>query len=239
MSATTFTTPSTILVPADVYMPLFGITEPLTDDDYAEDVLLHNINLLAPYVIQQGGKRGDMVHIEGVIGYRNSGVFAFDGTTVIELDSDFNEYGTVPKQFQVITEFPIDYFSNVLGNQVWFDQTPYAEEMINTLVTEDGITHCSFTVNEVEYKLVFDNEDLPEEVIASFPDMLRTKTDLPYKNVCDNIEWEFELPQHIIFLDYENDVAPPDDSNVVNHSADGLYVIKSSIVATKVMPWSS
>lgn len=237
MSTSTFTSPAIILVPATVYMSLFGINKPLTEDDHCEDVLVDNLDLLAPYVTQQGGKRGDLVHIEGVIGYRNSGVFAFDGTTIIDLDSDYNEYGTVPKQFQVITEFPIDYFSNTLGDHVWFDQTPYAEEMINTLTTDDGITHCSFTVNEVEYKLVFDNEDLPEEVVASFPDMLRTKTDLPYKNVCDNIEYEFELPQRVIFLDYENDVAPEDDSNVVGHSADGLYTIKSTSVATKIMPW--
>lgn len=59
-------------------------------------------------------RRGDVVFIEDYLGYRNNGMMIFNGKRVIPLDSEPDDYGTVPKEFQVITEFPIMYWCDTI-----------------------------------------------------------------------------------------------------------------------------
>src|SRR5689334_10126576 len=49
--------------------------------------------------IRESGRkpqRGDIVHLKEQIGYRNDGVYLYDGKRVISLDRDEDDYGALP-----------------------------------------------------------------------------------------------------------------------------------------------
>lgn len=50
-------------------------------------------------------KRGDIIEDISVSGYRSQGVFFFDGKKVIDQDTSWDDYGSVPIDFKLITEF--------------------------------------------------------------------------------------------------------------------------------------
>jgi hypothetical protein len=59
----------------------------------------------------------------------------YDGNKIINLDHDHDEYGSVPNEFKVIDEFPIDYWTKVISHNaiVHFDVDPYIEEILTNL----------------------------------------------------------------------------------------------------------
>jgi hypothetical protein len=99
--------------------------------------LVDNGNLLTPkqlswltqWIRQAHPKpqRGDIVHLKEQIGYRNNGVYLYDGKSVIALDRDVDDYGALPPNFVVLDpkrgNFPIRYWSKTIDHNeyVWFD----------------------------------------------------------------------------------------------------------------------
>lgn len=59
-----------------------------------------------------GVKRGDFVVDvnNSQYGYRSSGVYFFDGRKLVSQDTDYDDYGTVPGEFMLISEFPPGYW---------------------------------------------------------------------------------------------------------------------------------
>jgi hypothetical protein len=55
-------------------------------------------------------RRGDVVEITDVNNYRNDGRVIWNGKKFIALDYDIDEYGAVPKEFLILTEFPPMYW---------------------------------------------------------------------------------------------------------------------------------
>jgi hypothetical protein len=55
-------------------------------------------------------QRGDMVYLEPELGYRNDGIYIYDGRTMVSLTTDIIDYGHIPAEFEVISEFPIHYW---------------------------------------------------------------------------------------------------------------------------------
>ena len=51
-------------------------------------------------------RRGDILFNSIHDRYRNDGKCLFDGNELVGLDSDFNEYGHVSKEFLAFSEFP-------------------------------------------------------------------------------------------------------------------------------------
>jgi hypothetical protein len=56
--------------------------------------------------------RGDVIvsKFEKNHGYRSCGLYFFDGARLISQCTDYDDYGTVPKKFGIITEFPPGYW---------------------------------------------------------------------------------------------------------------------------------
>jgi hypothetical protein len=63
-----------------------------------------------PSKIKKIIKRGDIVENNEESGYRTSGVYIWDGKKSISLSTTPDDYGTIPIEFRVISEFPIDYW---------------------------------------------------------------------------------------------------------------------------------
>lgn len=81
-------------------------------------------------------------------GYRNDGLMIYDGDNIVKLDDVLDEYGSVPSQFKVITEFPILYWSEIIGHNmiVHFDL-----KSVGLVATLDQI-YTIDTTNPIEYK---------------------------------------------------------------------------------------
>lgn len=88
---------------------------------------------------------GDLVRFECMEDYRNCGVTIFDGTKLIDLIYEPDEYGNLPQQFRVLERMPgsariipIRYWDKIRhNNYVWFDHRPYASELLNSLHWEN------------------------------------------------------------------------------------------------------
>jgi hypothetical protein len=86
-------------------------------------------------------KYGDLVIFDQIINYRNDAHAIYDGDNIINLASDPDEYGTLPKQFQVLSPphyFPIDYWhgfnEGIRHNTiVWVNHRPYQKELLSSI----------------------------------------------------------------------------------------------------------
>jgi hypothetical protein len=84
--------------------------------------------------------RGDIIEFIEESGYRSQGILFFDGEKLITQCTDYDDYGTPPIEFEVITEFPPDYFKKpyrpknpnghpltVISDYVW-NERPHISE---------------------------------------------------------------------------------------------------------------
>jgi hypothetical protein len=141
--------------------------------------------------------RGDLIYLEPELGYRNSGKYIFDGKEIKDLNYDIDpsraatsevdprpcsrvneDYGSIPEEFQVITEFPIHYwdnriehntlvpfnFKNILGKLNVLDvkrQTrfPYVSFI------QDGETYT--IAADIDNKIIVSNEEFLDICVSS------------------------------------------------------------------------
>lgn len=141
------------------------------------------MDLIFQYAITRfSPKRGDLIGFE-CAGYRNTELYIFDGKSIIDLEDDdhLDEYGYIPKQFKVITEFPITYWTDRIGhnNYVWIPDTlklgtpvlgenppGYGDVELHIVDNSDsdhfGYVPCEY--NGVTYYLILGSESSPIEV---------------------------------------------------------------------------
>ena len=76
------------------------------------------LNVILKYLLHNGNdlRRGDIVWIEAFGNYMNDGKFIFSGLILEDLDNDIDEYGSVPSNYEVISEFPITYWQKVIAS---------------------------------------------------------------------------------------------------------------------------
>jgi len=55
-------------------------------------------------------RRGDIVEISNISGYRTMGIWMYDGEKITSLNHEVDGYGTPSKEFLVFKEFPPDYW---------------------------------------------------------------------------------------------------------------------------------
>lgn len=120
--------PNTFHIPAEITPTL---DEGILEDEYLEAGLnyLRSINASIKY--------GDMVIFDKIAGYRNDGVAIYDGTKIVDLASEPDDYGNLPQQFKVLEAphyFPIDYWKDSIAHNsiVWFDHRPYKGELLSS-----------------------------------------------------------------------------------------------------------
>ena len=102
------------------------------DDEFSkEDLRMINKKIL-PNLNKLPLLRGDIIHLAWVGEYRNSGKLIWTGERVVELDTNIDEYGSVPKEFS-FPEFPIDYFYDSIdhNNLIWISQDKVQEIIKN------------------------------------------------------------------------------------------------------------
>ena len=80
-------------------------------------------------------RRGDIISLYRDW-YQNNGVGIWNGTSLVDLayDTEINEYGYVPSEFLVITQFPILHWSQIIvhNNLVPFNQAMFMTQMVDS-----------------------------------------------------------------------------------------------------------
>lgn len=117
---------------------------------------------------------GDLIVNTSVNGYRNEGIFIFDGVKVTDLAGEIDDYGAIPQKFQVLVPHPTTQEIIPLGywhqedqevhvthnDNVWMDQSRFQDELLQNLREEDGVLRTFFTFNEEKYTIALDSEEL-------------------------------------------------------------------------------
>jgi ABC-type sulfate transport system substrate-binding protein len=80
-------------------------------------------------------RTGDIISIDPYTGYRNDGLLIYDGTNIVPLYFDIDDYGSVLPQMKVISEFPIRYWKDIIEHNmiVFFDQFQFREYLNITM----------------------------------------------------------------------------------------------------------
>lgn len=153
------------------YKQLTG-EEPIKNEyDIDEDILLDLqyqnkiIELLHP-------ARGDIVHLEECGEYRNSGKAIWDGSKLISLHYDIDDYGSVPPEFTVGDEFKADHWLEVVDHNeiVWVDVSKYREELLNNLSPLGTFFETDlgkFTIRVSTHSLYMAREALKKHIIEA------------------------------------------------------------------------
>ena len=108
------------------------------------DTLTQNISLFP------GILRGDVVSVfSDEERERNDGLFIYDGSKVLPLDTEHDEYGHLPSTFKV-EEFYPQYWSEIITHNqiVWFN--PRIHNYTNYIKADDN----TIIVNDDQYKIV-------------------------------------------------------------------------------------
>jgi hypothetical protein len=118
---------------------------------------------------------GDFIVNDYQSGYRNDGVYMWDGVNVVDLDFADDEYGSLPKKFRVWEEhpelgfvIPPRYWSFISHNLITrFDHTPHMERMVvkyDTNLFGRGIYALYATWDDVHF-IVYDFSTTDLEVV--------------------------------------------------------------------------
>jgi len=77
-------------------------------------------------------KRGDLIRFtkDGIQehGYRNEGVWIWDGQKLCQLDTNIDDYGSIPSNFKVGKEFKIDHWLGKISHNaiIWLEDELYS-----------------------------------------------------------------------------------------------------------------
>ena len=128
-------------------------------------------------------KRGDIIEDIDQSGYRSEGVYLFDGKNVVEQNDEYDDYGSPPEDFKIITEFQPGHWDQPLevndkyvsGNSEFYwhsEDLPCAIDPIesglrdaikNNLQRENEEYYVVFTHNKLKY-LVYLRDDYVKNI---------------------------------------------------------------------------
>lgn len=114
--------------------------------------------------------KGDLILFCGTKLYRNAGIAIYDGVNIIKLDYEYNQYGTLPKCFTVISnDVPVDYWVDYphkkgisYNSIVWFDHFVIKQRCIEGIKIEDGRVTINFEFQDKSY-IIYDLTDYQYE----------------------------------------------------------------------------
>ena len=132
--------------------------------------------------------RGDILHIEEMSDYRNTGKFIFNGVKVEELgeDPEIDDYGYVPPTYVVGDEFFADHWLGTVDHNsyVWIDLAKYGDQL---RATYDAEKRTSVFDGELgRFTVIFTSHiDDPDKLALSGPQFFERlgKEPVPYFTV--------------------------------------------------------
>jgi hypothetical protein len=124
-------------------------------------------------------KRGDVIVLDWIGGYRNDGKFLWDGEKIVSLDVDNgDDYGSVPFEFS-FPEFPPNYFLKSIDHNTIIRLT---DEKIKEIIDNTNIkTKTSFVSDKYNtYKVELEDVDYKTPPIFKYDEENKTITSLDW-----------------------------------------------------------
>lgn len=88
-------------------------------------------------------KRGDIIQLEW-LDYRNDGTYLYDGSKVINLDDNPDDYGTIPEGF-CFPEFDIRYwYERIVHNCYFRIDDSYRHQLVSSIKTDKSVCDLEF-----------------------------------------------------------------------------------------------
>jgi len=138
------------------------------------------LSSITDYIIESKRriKRGDIIDTNKHERYRNMGVFIWDGTKAVQLSIDFDDYGSVPKEFIVTeTDFSPWYWSRLVDhNYYYWPCVDYRQQVFDSLVfdsefTEKEMWHGKYRFRDEIINVILDLDDgeNPKDRVMQLP----------------------------------------------------------------------
>jgi len=109
-------------------------------------------------------ERGDIICFGGRT-YRNEGVYIWDGKKIISLDTDIDDYGSVPHEFKVGKEFAPDHWVKIIEHNCLIH---LEDELIDQIkfYKENNKIYGKLMIFDKDYTIIIQEaDDLNEEEI--------------------------------------------------------------------------
>ena len=158
-----------IEVPSEIYNDDTEYVHGSDDNIYEID------DNIREYIIEQGVKRGDIIHLETYGDYRDDGLYIFNGRNVVCLTDDGSSDDLcVSKEFNVCNEFPPNYWNyttSLRNNRIYVKlNESEIDQVIESLEVlkddkDDKVNNSFrdyigyFTKNTRKYRIVFAFDD--------------------------------------------------------------------------------
>lgn len=144
-------------------------------------------------------KRGDIVNIlEEKERYRNDGSYIWDGKKLIDLNyGDYDDYGYVPKEFDISEFGPKDYFSNSIDHNHLISHKP--------TISKKDIMNLEF-INDIEEDAlyaVFKDKYYNIVFLYNIEDVETNISDISDKTIINKLLKKFKVDKLNYFL-YED-----------------------------------
>lgn len=110
--------------------------------------------------------KGDIIEVDKINNittskYRNDFLYIYDGENIIELDTEFDEYGYIPSIFLTFTDFPPGYWVNCISHN-WIHHIKLYN--LDYKETYDNSMYCySFNYRNNEWKIGSNNKLIIDE----------------------------------------------------------------------------
>lgn len=115
-------------------------------------------------------KRGDTISlVRRDKKYRNNWTYIWDGMKAIDLETEFDEYGHVPKEFKVGHEFQPDHWVKTIAhNQIFHLSNETKDQMVFVVDDTSDIPFANVRIGGWEWRCYahgYDDENFDEEVL--------------------------------------------------------------------------
>lgn len=160
-------------------------------------------------------RRGDFILYEPYIGYRDDGKAIFNGTKIINLANEPDDYGTIPEEFQAVIEFPPMYWDEYIDHNflVPFDVAKNLQNLsvdqVRLLLKGDGSGHLMYPfivnnkvfyiINAELFKSKHTDPAIRQEA-KEFIDKISKEKYFEYYNLNSEIELTPEIPQEQVLI---------------------------------------
>ena len=165
------------------------------EHDY--DITQSTLDELSKY-LPSDIRRGDIVWLSNYGEYRNDGKFIYNGYTIEHLDSDVDDYGSVPSTYTIGDEFKSTHWVNVIDHNsyIWIDMDKYRDEILNNVISTGDQASSSFNGILGRFTIIF-NPHIDSTLTSSqaFDDFLAQENNVVFDCLgVDTVYGENESP---------------------------------------------
>ncbi len=151
--------------------------------------------------------KGDLIIFNSISGYRNEGVAIYSGETIIHLDYDIDDYGSLPRIFKPIEDkVPLLYWhggkDRIEHNTItWMRISSATNEVIHpptySILNGKHTIYTVFIYRDIKYTLVYDDEDIHKsasnsnvirDALSKFKALLTQRAVIPINILSDFYE---------------------------------------------------